>query len=186
MPHRVPAKMPTRPRARLLAGAAVLGTVLMAGCGRSAQSPTGDASTPASAADAVASGVAFSRCIRSHGVPSFPDPKASSQTVRMGSPRIIQSPAFQSAARACQRLLPKGPPSPAPASPRAQTRMLAVSACMRKHGIPGFPDPSTSPPANLAGYSGIIDNGGYYLAIPKSIGASAPTFERAATTCNLR
>ncbi len=174
----------TLPRSQLLAAAALLGGVLVAGCGGSSTSPTGGASTSASAASAVASGVAFARCIRSHGVPSFADPKVSGQTVRMGSPRTVQSPAFQSAAHSCQRLLPKGPPGPEPPSGQAQARMLEVSACMRKHGISGFPDPSTSPPSSSAGNSGVIGSGGYYLAIPKSIDTGSPVFERAAAACN--
>lgn len=173
----------TRTRVCLLAAAALLSGVLAAGCGGSAPSPTGDASTSASAAGAVESGVAFSRCIRSHGVPNFPDPKVSGQAVRMGSPSTVQSPAFQSALHSCQGLLPKGPPGSEASSPQAQTRMLEVSACMRKHGISGFPDPTTSPPSN-PGNSAIIGNGGYYLVIPKSIDTSAPAFERAAAACN--
>jgi len=117
-------------------------------------------------------------------VPNFPDPKVSGHTVRMGSASTVQSPAFQSAAHSCQRLLPKGPPSSEPPSSQAQARMLEVSACMRKHGISGFPDPTTSPPSNPAGYSGIIGNGGYYLAIPKSIDTNSPAFEQAASACN--
>jgi hypothetical protein len=173
-------------RARLLTAAALLSGLLVAGCGGSSPSPTGGASTSASAASAVESGVAFARCIRSHGVPNFPDPKLSGQHVRMGSAATLQSPAFQSAAHSCQRLLPKGPPGSGPPSPQAQAQMLEVSACMRKHGISGFPDPSTSPPSNPAGNSGVIGNGGYYLAIPKSIDTNSPAFEQAAATCNLR
>ncbi len=155
MPHSIDIKRLTPPRARLLTAAALLSGVLVAGCGESSTSPTGGASTSASATSAVASGVAFSRCIRSHGVPNFPDPKVSGQTVRMGSPRTMKSPAFQSAAHSCQRLLPKGPPASEPPSPQAQAAMLEVSACMRKHGIAGFPDPSSSPPSNPAANSGV-------------------------------
>jgi hypothetical protein len=191
--HRMPYSIHTKrlipkrlipPRARLLTASALLSGVLVAGCGASSTSPTGGTSTTASAASAVESGVAFSRCIRSHGVPNFPDPKVSGHTVRMGSPSTVQSPAFQSAAHACQRLLPKGPPGTEASSPQAQARMLNVSACMRKHGISGFPDPTTSPPSNSAGYSGIMGNGGYYLAIPKSLDTNSPAFEQAAAVCN--
>jgi hypothetical protein len=104
----------------------------------------------------------------------------------MGSPSVVRSPAFQSAVHACQRLLPKGRPGPEASSPQAQARMLGVSACMRKHGISGFPDPTTSLPPNSAGNSAILGNGGYFLAIPKSIDTRSPAFERAATACNLR
>jgi hypothetical protein len=186
MPYSTYTKRLPPPRARLLTAAALLSGVLVAGCGGSAGSTTGGASTSAFAASAVESGLAFTRCIRSHGVPNFPDPKVSGQTVRMGSPSTVQSPAFQAAAQACQRLLPKGPPSSEPPSSQAQGQILEVSACMRKHGISGFPDPSTSPPSNPAGNSGVIGNGGYYLAIPKSIDTNSPAFEQAAATCNLR
>jgi hypothetical protein len=183
-PYSTHSKRLTPPRARLLTTAALLSGVLVAGCGGSSKGQTGGASTSASAASAVESGVAFSRCIRSHGVPSFADPKVSGQTVRMGSPRTIESPAFQSALRSCQRLLPKGAPSSEPSSPQAQARILDVSACMRKHGISGFPDPSTSPPSNPAGNGAVLGSGGYYLAIPKSIDTKSPAFERAAAACN--
>ena len=186
MPYSIHTKRLPRPRACLLTAAVVLSGVLVAGCGGSSPSPTGGASTSASAASAVESGVAFARCIRSHGVPNFPDPKVSGQTVRMGSASTVQSPSFQSAAHSCQRLLPKGAPSSEPPSPQAQSRMLDVSTCMRKHGISGFPDPSTSPPSSSAGNSGIIGSGGYYLAIPKSIYTSSPAFEQASAACNLR
>jgi hypothetical protein len=171
-------------RAWLLTIAALLSGVLVAGCGAGSASPMGAASTPASAASVVESGVAFARCIRAHGVPNFPDPKVSGQQVRMAPASAVQAPAFQSAAHSCQRLLPKGPPSSEAPSPQAQAQMLATSACMRKHGIPDFPDPSTSPPSSSAGYSGIMGGGGYYLAIPKAIDPSSPAFERAAATCN--
>jgi hypothetical protein len=184
MPYSIHARRLTPPRARLLTAAALLSGVLMAGCGGSSPSPTGGASTSASAASAVESGVAFSRCIRSHGVPKFADPKVSGQTVRIGSPRTIESPAFQSALHSCQQLLPKGAPGPEVSSPQAQARILNVSACMRKHGISGFPDPSSSPPSNPAGNSAVIGRGGYYLAIPKSIDTNSPAFHQAATACN--
>jgi len=180
MPYRIHTKRLTAPRARLLTAAAVLSAILVAGCGGSSTSPTGGASTPASAASAVESGVAFSRCIRSHGVPNFPDPKVSGHTVRMGSASTLQSPAFQSAVHSCQRLLPKGPPGPEPPSAQAQARLLNESACMRNHGISGFPDPTTSPPSNSAA---VIGNGGYFLAIPSSIDTSSPAFEQAAAAC---
>ena len=164
-----------------LALAALLSGMLAAGCGASSPNTTGATST---AAGDIQSGVAFSRCIRSHGVANFNDPKVKGQTVRLGSPAVLQSPAFQSAMHSCQRLLPKGPPSSEPPSPRAQIRMLEVSDCMRKHGISGFPDPSTSPSSNSAANGEIMGSGGYYLVIPASIDMNSPAFQRAAAACN--
>jgi hypothetical protein len=179
MQHGVPTTRPTWPRARLLIAAALLSGVLMAGCGGGSPSPTDRAGASMSATGAVESGVAFARCIRSHGVPSFPDPKVSGQTVRMGSPSVVRSPAFQSAAHACQRLLPKGPPGPEAVSPQAQARMLGVSACMRKHGISGFPDPTTSLPSSSTGNSAIL-GGGVQAAVSRGGSTATPP-----VCCNL-
>jgi hypothetical protein len=68
--------------------------------------------SPAQTAQQMQRALAFSKCMRSHGVPNFPDPK-----VRTGPggnqefylPGVnIQSPAVQSAAKACGGG-PKGP-----------------------------------------------------------------------------
>lgn len=174
----------TPSRSRLLTAAALLTGVLLAGCGGSSKSATGGGAS-AFVTREVASAVAFAGCIRSHGVPSFPDPKVGGQTVRMGTAATLHSPAFQSAVHACRRLLPKGAASAEPPSPQAQARMLDVSACMRKHGISAFPDPTSSPPANR-GNSTFVGSGGYYLAIPSSIDAHSPAFEQAAAACRFR
>lgn len=53
----------------------------------------------------------FAHCMRSHGVPDFPDPPASGQgsTAPLKSTGIDpQSPQFQAAVRACQHLAPAG------------------------------------------------------------------------------
>jgi hypothetical protein len=185
MPYGIHTKRLSVSEARLPPPAALLSGAL-AGCGGSSKSPTSSAGTSASAATSkVQSGVAFSRCVRAHGVPNLPDPKVTGQAVRLGSPAIIKSPAFQSAMRSCQSLLPKGAPSSEPPSPQAQAQLLGVSTCMRKHGFGDFPDPTTSPP-NRTDLSGIVGKGGYYLAIPKSIDTTSPAFESAAATCNLR
>lgn len=100
------------PRARLLTAVALLSGALMAGCGGSAGSATGGASTSASKASAVESGLAFTRCIRSHGVPNFPDPTLDSE----GRPffnvsgagishQYTHSPQFASKDAECERLV---------------------------------------------------------------------------------
>jgi hypothetical protein len=68
--------------------------------------------TPAQAAQQRQRGLRFANCMRSHGVPNFPDPKVLSShdgNQQVYLPGInIQSPAFQSAAKACGGG-PKGP-----------------------------------------------------------------------------
>ena len=55
----------------------------------------------------------FVACMRSHGVPAFPDPIVTAQGIgfRLGrsGPRP-NTPVFQAAQRACKKLMPGGPP----------------------------------------------------------------------------
>jgi hypothetical protein len=82
--------------------------------------------------------LAFARCMRAHGVPSFPDPGSNGQQTGNGIDQ--NSPQVRSAARACQSLLPG--PNPAALQAQAGTQALRFSRCMRAHGIVNFPDPS--------------------------------------------
>jgi hypothetical protein len=55
--------------------------------------------------------VKFSQCMRSHGVPGYPDPPASGQSTPAapkGSGINPSAPRFQAAVRACQQVLPAG------------------------------------------------------------------------------
>jgi hypothetical protein len=51
----------------------------------------------------------FARCMRSHGVTSFPDPTVSGSAIGTQlPPAITNSPQFQSAQQVCQSLLTRG------------------------------------------------------------------------------
>jgi hypothetical protein len=56
----------------------------------------------------LAKDLKFSQCMRSHGLPSFPDPKESSQGISISSPHPIDpnSPQFQAAQNDCRSLVP--------------------------------------------------------------------------------
>ncbi len=84
----------------------------------------------------------FAACMRSHGVPNFPDPNAQGViSVNSSSGLDPGSPQFQQAQQACAKELPNGgTPSPAQQAQMRQ-QALAYSACMRSHGLPNFPDP---------------------------------------------
>jgi len=90
-------------------------------------------------------GAKFASCMRSHGVPNFPDPNSQgSLTFGPGSGIDPNSPKFQAAQRTCQKVLPNGGlPSPAEQA-KTQAQALKFSACMRSHGLPNFPDPTFS------------------------------------------
>lgn len=147
-----------------------------------------DNSTGTAAQSKKSGALEFATCMRAHGVPNFPDPKVSGGGIQLlgsGSGVNPQSPAFQSAQTSCQRLLPGGGPAAGPPSAQAHAQLLQISACMRRHGISGFPDPQRGgPPSGLGGYRAIIGHGGYLLAIPSSVDMSSPAFTRAAKTCH--
>ena len=93
--------------------------------------------------------VRFASCMRSHGVPSFPDPATSPREFKFSlspSSGNAQSPAFQSAETACQHLLPGGgQPTQSQEHSQAQTAaLLAFARCIRSHGFSSFPDPNGS------------------------------------------
>jgi len=62
--------------------------------------------------------------------------------------------------------------------------MLAVSKCMRAHGVSGFPDPTVGPPPSSPQEFAIaIGRDGVSLLLPKTIDVSSPAFKQAADTC---
>jgi hypothetical protein len=88
----------------------------------------------------------FAACMRKNGEPTFPDSNGQGQ-ISISSAAGIDpgSTQFQHAQQACQKELPNGGvPSPAQQA-QARQGALAFSACMRKNGVPNFPDPQFGP-----------------------------------------
>ena len=113
----------------------------------------------------------FASCMRSHGVPNFPDPNADGSVTFSGvNP---DSPSFRHAQDACKKYMPNGgnPPSPAQQA-AAQAAALKFSACMRSHGVPKFPDPQFS-----AGRASLR------IGQNSGIDPSSPTFKNAQNAC---
>jgi hypothetical protein len=125
-------------------------SLLAAGCGSG--SPSGvaslDTTTTAVATTpggAQAAAVAFARCMRSHGVPNWPDPVGAGVFDKSTLARLVPDPSRMRALQApCEHLLPDFNSSPPPAGqPRAQLAdELSFARCMRHHGVARFPDPS--------------------------------------------
>ncbi len=178
-----------------LAAALIALSVLVTGCG--GNSPTGGVaslgthasktSTTSSTAAGASGGsgssaspesqaVAYSACMRSHGVPNFPDPQISSngnehKIAMKVTPGITGNPHFKSAQQACSRLLPGGPGE----GPNhqitlsEQSQYLKAAACIRSHGVPNFPDPTFS-------------GGGVHIA-HQGLNESSPAFKAAVQAC---
>jgi len=101
--------------------------------------------------------VAYSRCIRRHGVPNFPDPASNGTLPKGSAPDFgVSDSQFQTAERACRPLLPISDRTfaaslaqclqtgncPAALSERALAEGLKFARCMRSHGVPHWPDPT--------------------------------------------
>ena len=124
-------------RAVLFATVPALAGALATACGGTASS--GGTHHP-SQAQAL---LAFSACIRGHGVPGFPDPQPGGGFARAALNAVDQnSPQFQSADRSCRSLGIASGFDHAPGYLAKHVRQeIAQSECMRKHGVPNMPLP---------------------------------------------
>jgi hypothetical protein len=128
--------------------------------------------------------------MRAHGVPSFPDPQPGGGFAFRASPAVISSPSFKAAQARCGRLLP-GPLSSGASgfSPQVEAQALeqlrTVAQCMRRHGVPDFPDPRAARPANisLGEFTEITNYKGVWLLFPATIDMQSPAWEHAAAAC---
>jgi hypothetical protein len=139
-PSRGPAWPRSLPVKWMVTIAVLLGAgILAAGCGGS--STTGSGSTTSSGGQ-VAQGVAYTNCMRRHGVSNFPDPTLSSSGgVTFQGSFNQNSPTYQAAAKACQSLMPGGVQH-ATVSTQQLAAEVKWAQCIRSHGVPTFPDPN--------------------------------------------
>lgn len=124
-------------RAGVLAAALASIALLAAACGGSGSSATSGATAYKTAYQKALS---YTRCMRSHGVPGFPDPTSQGTFIPTGIDP--HSPQFQSADSTCHHLLPAGRGQRTAAQQQqVEINALKIAACVRAHGIPDFPDP---------------------------------------------
>lgn len=101
--------------------------------------------------------VSYSACMRSHGVPNFPDPDSSGRLPKSDAQHLGVGPSLlRSAQRACQHLLPSAAGSfqqetlhcledgdcPQALVQQILTVQRRYAVCMRSHGFPQWPDPT--------------------------------------------
>jgi hypothetical protein len=160
--------------------------VVLVACGGSTKHDSANASNN------YQSFLSFSKCMRSHGLKNFPDPQAGGGGIRVQiSPSNgvnPSAPAFQSAQKDCQHLLPGGGPSNQKPSEQDKQQMLALANCMRAHGLTNFPDPTTTQPRVSSGapdkgqFLGI--NGLFFNLGAAGLDPQSPAFLRAAQVCH--
>ncbi len=160
------------------ASLAIACAVALSACGASSRKPATDRGGNAL--------VAFSRCMRANGVTNFPDPSGGGGLNIAGTGINPTAPAFKSAQTACFKLMPGGGPA-THATAQQIKAATETSECMRKHGVPSFPDPiitATPPTISPGQYSAAEYGNGMFIGIPISINVNSPVFEAAAKTCD--
>jgi hypothetical protein len=157
----------------------VLTVAACASCSKSPVSSVGTGPTTASQAGApssgggtqLAEGLAYTQCMRSHGVANFPDPVLTPsggygfRTVGIDP----QSAAFQGAVEACRSLAPQWWTGGQQLSSAQEQAWLTWANCIRTHGVPSFADP-TFP-------------GGAAVQLPGAGGSSSPQLQSAMDAC---
>jgi hypothetical protein len=156
-------------------------TIAIAACGSSTKVKAAGSARPQA--------LAYVDCLRSHGVPNMPDPGPGGGIQLSPNSGInLSSPALKAAQAHCAKLLPGGEPSGGlgPQSEQINARLLAVSKCMRAHGLSDFPDPTVGPPPPSPQQFAIaIGSSGVSLLVPKTIDVRSPAFKQAATSCHI-
>jgi hypothetical protein len=155
-----------RARHRAVVAAGLIAVALaVTACGGTGPGPGVGQSTTTSTTRASAQQdlLKFAQCVRSHGVPDFPDPDSQGGFEPSQISGVENSPQLKTASAACKGDLPAGASAP---TPEAETSLLKFAQCMRSHGEPDFPDPgsTTKPP-------------------PGAIDPTSPQFQRATRAC---
>jgi hypothetical protein len=131
-------------------------SLLAAGCGgggsprvasrTSSTTAATTAGTTTVQAGSVAGALAFARCMRSHGIPNWPDPTSTGgfdkSKLRQLGLSVTGVRAIEE--NACKYVFENGPGPQETAQP-TRTRLadeLSFARCMRSHGVTRFPDPT--------------------------------------------
>ncbi len=144
-----------RPAAAIIAAAAL---ALLAACSGGASSIRSSDSPNAAASSRSPSAVAYSTCMRSHGVPNFPDPESDGQLPKADAQHLgVSSSQLQTAEEACKGVLPsnggvinansiqqcmEAGDCPQPLAQQVLNEERSFALCMRSGGVPNWPDPS--------------------------------------------
>ncbi len=126
--------------AATLAAMALTGLLATACGGGSspAASSTGGSASAAGGATREQAALAYARCMRSHGVPDFPDPD-SNGNFHVGNNSV--SGQETAANQVCNHLLNVGTQLNAAQTQHTLSQLVKYAQCMRAHGVPNFPDP---------------------------------------------
>lgn len=168
-------------------GLLIVFAVVVSACGSGSATPgvasLGSTTTTTAVAGAAAGNkatdyadsVAYSACMRIHGVPNMPDPdsngnflsekgKLNGQSVDTNSAQYIK------ADKTCSHLLPNGGKMTPAEQEQLLVKALRFVQCLRTHGLLTMSDP-------------VASNGGIELRGPSGVGPDSPVFQAAQKAC---
>jgi len=165
-------RAPTAAAIILTAGLALLS----AACSGSASS-AGSGGSLNAAGSASAQQLAFAQCMRSDGVPNFPDPDSSGAFNKVALNQLAAGNSrFQTAQKACIHLLPNGGSGPNQAEvQQVRAQALRFSQCVRTHGVP-LPDPDSTGRVPDPGSVGIDQGSRQFQAANQACGQYRPPY----------
>lgn len=144
----------------------------------------GASNKPSATSQGANGALVLARCMRSHGVPNFPDlPPGQGLKPDAGAGVNPRSPSFQGALQACKRYLPNFP-APGTMTASQREKAVAFARCMRTHGQPDFPDPTAGAPPS--GASRVLALRGMFFAVGPNFDPRTFAFRHAATACGVR
>lgn len=150
-------------RAGVLAAAVAGAALLIAACGGApAALPSGPSTYQQMAS--------YAQCMQTHGAPTFPDPVTQPGGTVSFPGQPPAGPGLTQAQGACKKLKPTSGGQTAASQQEFMNQLLKLSACMRAHGIAGFPDPIRS------GFGASIE-------LPDGM-MKSPQFKAAQKTCS--
>ncbi|MCO6009147.1 hypothetical protein NE236_29675 [Actinoallomurus purpureus] len=128
-----------------LATAALLVTGGATACGSGGSSPAVSSSPTLGTAAKEAKARQFVECARKNGIPNVADPKVNADgDIDISPPPGLtkQSPIVQKVMKICGKYLDGVFTHENKDSSADYDKALKLSACVRQHGVPNFPDPS--------------------------------------------
>jgi hypothetical protein len=121
-------------------------------------------------------------CLTGHGFQSAIGSAAAAANSSVSIGGVVVSgnadpspPQFQAAMQACRKYLPAGPPPLSHAEQAVAVKaMVTFASCMRRHGIPRFPDPDSQGQFPLPGMKAIDPSSPLVLAAFKACESLEP------------
>ena len=122
--------------------------------------------------------LAYSRCMRAHGVLRFPDPDSGGVIPKVGLAQLdVSTTVYQAAQKTCEHLLPSSAQSSQAWDQQMLNALWKFARCVRSHGVPNWPDPLAESDPGQPGTPG------FPRQLPPGLNTSSPVVKSAMHKC---